>query len=756
MNVMSDIFLFKRMFKIALLLLFPMFTSSCITNAVLNKGQQLYTGAIIKIYSDTTIEDKGKVKGKLKSNAYPLPNTKFAGLPVRMWVFQIMGEPKKRKGLKYYLKYQYGEPPVLLQSVPIEDVTKSMHDLLKANGFLDSKVTSNPKKTWPGTKKYKIVYNCFLKPPYHINEITNAINDTGIYRLSWLEPKKTLIHPGDRYSLDALKGERERINTIAKRNGYFYFSDQFILFKADSVTVPGKKINLTMQLKDGIDPINLNPWYVNSVLVREKRSNDSVPEDTTVIRGVTFSSGKTFRPKVLRRFILFSKDELLTSINYNASVKNLSSITAFEFTNMDFGQNMDNNTVDITIDMVPYKRNNLQAGVNMVTKTNDFAGPGAEVRYLNRNLLKGAEQFTVKVNAGIEGWITRDTVQTIGNYNYDLGTSVELNVPRLLLVNASLLSPWYVPYTNFTLEMKYINQMRFYRMSVFRASYGYRWSETEQKKHSLNLADISYQRISARTARFIALSKPGSLLASSFANQFMIGTNYSYQNMPADNDPRQFKIGFIGFIESAGHLIYALQRLTGTKKGTDSVYNFLGSPYSEYIKTSIDARFYYNISKGNKLATRIYAGIGIPMGNSGILPNFKQYFAGGSNSVRAFKPRTLGPGTYVPQNVEYPNQTGDIRLEYNIEDRIKLAKQLELALFLDVGNIWLARPDPDRPGSQFSFDNFFNQLAVGWGWGLRYLNQFFILRVDVGYPINVPNPVIEKNSVLNLAIGYPF
>jgi outer membrane protein assembly factor BamA len=171
----------------------------------------------------------------------------------------------------------------------------------------------------------------------------------------------------------------------------------------------------------------------------------------------------------------------------------------------------------------------------------------------------------------------------------------------------------------------------------------------------------------------------------------------------------------------------------------------------------LDLRFYYAITKGNQIATRIFTGVGIPMGNSGILPNLKQFFVGGSSSLRAFQLRSVGPGTYAPDSaVGIPNQTGDIRLEYNIEDRIKIAKQLELALFFDIGNIWLARNDPSRPGSQFNFNTFYRQLASGWGWGIRYINQFFILRVDVGYPVHRPNPNLSKHAVWNLGIGYPF
>jgi outer membrane protein insertion porin family len=738
--------------------LFSAFFSSCVSNRLLKKDEFLYTGAKIKLHSDTTIDGKSTLKGLLKDDVYPLPNTRFIGIPLRLWVYKIMGKPTKTKGLRYYLKFQYGEPPVLLSSVPTDEVTESLQKLLKGNGYLDSRVNSEVRKVWLSKKNKRIMYHCYLRPPYHIGKYHINIADTTLNRLLEARSQRALIHEGDQYNLNKLKGERERIDRILKNRGYFYFSPEFIVFKADSA-LPHRKMDLTMQLRDDIDPSFLKPWYVNDVLVNENTTIDSLASRTTTVDSIRFTGGKTFRPEVISRFILFKEGKLITSKDYSSTVKNLSTIGAFKFTNVNFDPDSSgHNRVNINIDIVPYKRKNISTGANLITRSTDFAGPGVDITFLNRNLFRGAEQLTLKANGSIEAWLKKTQEQTIGSYNSQVGTSAELNIPYFLMLNSSLFSPRFIPYTNFTLDYKLVNQIQFYKMSILHSSFGYRWHETEEKYHELNVVDISYQHVSKRTARFIAQLDSDQLLRHSFEDQFILGSNYTFQYSLPHRDPRKIKPLFTGSIELSGNLLYGLQKLTKATKSTDSAYLFFGTPYSQYAKTTADLRVYFDITKKYRIATRVLTGVGIPFGNSVILPSIKQYFSGGSNSIRAFQLRSVGPGLFSRDSIS-TDQTGDIRLEGNIENRFLLAKQLEFALFLDVGNIWLARNDPQRPGAQFKFNTFYKELAVGWGYGLRYLNEYFTLRLDVGYPLRTPNPSNlkgQKNTVWNFAIGYPF
>ena len=751
--------------RLLFIILAPFLLNSCITSWVLKNNENLYNGASIQLESDTTIEKKGTLKGEMADGLYPLTNRKTLGMPLRMWVYQILGEPRKKGGLRYYLKYTYGEPPVLISDVPVENVKESLQNVLKANGFLDAKVTAESYPLWWNKNRIKINYTGHLNTPYYLGKITNEISDSNIMKVLRHEREKTLLHSGDRYSLNNLKLERKQIDDTLKSYGYFYFSPDFIIFTGDS-TVDGKKINLSMQIRSDLDSEYLKPWYINNVLVTEKSLEDSLVSDTVNIQGVDFTGRTDFRIKLLRRYILFKKGDLIVYDNYNATNKNISSLVTFKFADIDFKPDtITPNQLNVNINLLSGKSKTFQAEVDIVSTSTNFIGPAIILSHTNHNLWHGGEQLTFKLGGSIEGWLkATDAGKTLGNYNYEINNTDELNIPRFLLINQALFPPHFIPYTNFTLQFRLEKQVQYYDMSVFRTSFGYRWNENNIKYHELNVADISFQHLFQTTHTFDSMIVKNSLLKRSFEDQFIIGSNYTYRYSLPQTDPRRIKTAFTGNIDVAGNTLYAIQKLLGIKPNPlDSTYHVFGTIFSQYTKFTLDFRSYFSVGRSDKIAIRALAGIGIPFGNSTILPNLKQYFIGGANSIRAFQPRTVGPGNYLPppdSSQILVDQTGDIQLQGNIEYRLHMSKILELALFFDAGNIWLARNDPARPGAQFSFNSFYKQLAEGWGFGVRYLNQYFIIRVDVGYPLKLPGESAKvgnwKQALINLAIGYPF
>ncbi|MDX5347269.1 MAG: outer membrane protein assembly factor [Hymenobacteraceae bacterium] len=207
------------------------------------------------------------------------------------------------------------------------------------------------------------------------------------------------------------------------------------------------------------------------------------------------------------------------------------------------------------------------------------------------------------------------------------------------------------------------------------------------------------------------------------------------------------------------------------KATDDEPRTVIGQPYSQYSRFETDFRYYYKVGRESKIATRLIAGVGIPFGNSSTLPYVKQFTIGGTNSIRAFRARSIGPGTYkIPDELvqSFFDQTGDIKLETNIEYRFPISGFFKGALFVDAGNIWLLKESADRPGGEFKASDFLNELAVGTGFGLRVDVEFFVLRFDFGIPVRVPyeggrnvisdfSPGLGDNGfVLNIAVGYPF
>jgi outer membrane protein assembly factor BamA len=730
---------------------------------LLDENEYLYAGAKVKVHADKSVSGKSIVEGMLKDETYPMPNRRIFGLPYKLWISSVFASKKKKD--KNFISTTYGERPVLLTDVPVEEVSQSLHTVLKANGFLDSRVKHEIIKTRLGKKQRKVLYHCYVEAPYLLRNITVDIDDSLIKHLIDSVNEETMLHPNDRYNLNKLIDERERIDELLKTHGFYYFSPEYLIFKADSMRNT-RQIDLSLQLKPGIDPKNHQQWFVNEIFVLDNSVKDSLTiSDTVKYKGITFLTGKLLKPKYFRHFILFTEGGLLASDNYSITNKNLSKLAVFRYANMDAipdttSKSNSRNTVDINIDLTPNSLHNFRASAELVSKSNDFAGPGVELAYTNRNLFGGGEQLIVKTNGSAEAWLSKSGKDVVGNFNYELGASAELRFPRFLLLKPSVISSRFIPDNIIRLESQYINQMQFYRMSFFRMLYGYRWAETVTRNHELNLIDITYQHMLKSTNVFDSLINVNPLLEQSFSDQFIVGTNYTYRYAIPDDDPRPVKTAFTGSLDLSGNLLYGIQSLAGKKGTSEEPLKFIGTTYAQYVKTTLDYRIYMDVSRKNRLATRLSAGLGLPVGNSGTLPGIKQYYLGGANSLRAFKFRSVGPGAFADSlNTVLINHSGEIMLLGNLENRYKFARSFEWAVFLDAGNIWLVKDDPLRTGARFNSRTFLKQIAIGWGTGLRYINQYFIIRIDVGFPLRSPNLVqkaSDMKSVWNFAIGYPF
>jgi outer membrane protein insertion porin family len=259
---------------------------------------------------------------------------------------------------------------------------------------------------------------------------------------------------------------------------------------------------------------------------------------------------------------------------------------------------------------------------------------------------------------------------------------------------------------------------------------------------------------------------------------FTYNTQLNQVNLNSFSETRVQKSSyyFNGNIELAGNLLHLAQKAMSAKQTETGSYTIFGSPYSQYVRADVDFRYYWQINRRQKLATRILTGAGLPYGNSNVIPYIKQFSIGGSNSIRAFPARSIGPGSYnVRKDPTYAGQTyfidqrGDLKIEGNVEYRFDIVKILKGALFVDAGNIWLWKDDPERPGGKFEKNTFVNQVAVGSGFGLRFDLNFFVLRFDLGVPLRKPDegwvlnkidfasgPWRGENLLLNIAIGYPF
>ncbi len=325
-----------------------------------------------------------------------------------------------------------------------------------------------------------------------------------------------------------------------------------------------------------------------------------------------------------------------------------------------------------------------------------------------------------------------------------------------------------MPRTNIQLGYDLLNRNKLYTLNQYRAGLGYIWKESLQKQHEFYPIAINYVQPLNVTGQYQDSIGKFPYLLRIVDSQFIIGSTYQYNMNQITNGllkPNSFY--FNGLVDMSGFVAGLF-----TKKAPDGQKRILNAAMDQYIKLEADFRYYRKIGLKSAWANRIITGYGKPYGNSRQLPYVKQFFIGGNNSIRAFRARTVGPGSYplLSQNDFFPDQTGDIKLEVNTEFRPHISGPLYGAIFLDAGNIWLANEDPSRPGAKFT-KNFLKELAIGTGVGIRFDITLFVIRFDVGVPLRKPwveNPWLlnqirlgqrewrRENMMFNLGIGYPF
>jgi outer membrane protein assembly factor BamA len=451
----------------------------------------------------------------------------------------------------------------------------------------------------------------------------------------------------------------------------------------------------------------------------------------------------------------------------------------FRYVNIKFSDTLVNGEgrLNAYISMTPNQRRSLQVEMQAVTKSNNYTGPALTASFKNRNLFHGAELFLFNLNTNYE---TQYSGSQKGLNSYELGANTQLLIPKFIIPFFSLhnLSAEFVPHTKIDLGFRNVNRVQYFSMNAANFSYGYTWKETARKAHELNPVAVNFAKLRNTTKAFDDLLLQNPFLKKSFEEQFTIGGNYSFTYNSLLNSTNQHQYFLNIMLDASGNSIYLAQTLTnGKRSAEDQPFTLFGYNYSQYSKLTTDGRYHFIINKNHSIATHVIWGVGVPYGNSTTLPYIKQFFSGGSNSIRAFLPRTVGPGTYrKPDSLlsrGFLDQAGDIKLEGSLEYRFNIIDPLKGAIFADAGNIWLFRANDELPGGAFNVHTFYRQLAVGTGFGLRLDITYFVLRFDLGMPLRRPylaehnGWVINQinfregswraqNLVLNIAIGYPF
>lgn len=754
--------------------------AGCSSTKSLKPGQYLYTGADVKINPDSSgkIANEKNIKADLIAKSRPKPNASLLGIKYKLAIYNLAGTPKKPKGFKNWLRKK-GEAPVLLNTVNIRYNTDVLTSYLISLGYLQANIKGD---TLISGKKGKVIYTVNTGRRYKINQVTFPPDSGILTKIINQNKTKSLIRPGDFYDLERFKNERVRIDNDLKENGYFYFNPDYILLQVDS-TIGKNLVNVNLKLKDIAPDAALKPYTINQVNIYPTYAlrKDSILRK---IRPLIYNGYKiydtvnTYKPKLFDRLVFFHRDERYNRKDHNQTLNRLVNIGSFqdvraEFIPVDTGKN---SQLNLNLYLTPLKKNSLSFSVLGTSKSNNFVGSEVKVTQTTRNLFRGAEQLDVSLSGGFETQV-KGTAQ--GKNSYSFTAETKLTIPRLVI-------PFYhpnttnafIPRTITSLSYQRINRGSEYSLNSAKIEYGYNFKENAHKEHNLNPISVNYVSTSFPTDSIRdSLFRRNPLLRSTLEKQFIIGSNYNFTFTNQMEENRRNTSYFYGSIETGGN-VWGLF----TPKNSVGERTLFGTPLTQFIRLEADGRDYYKISKNLTWANRLNIGYGYAYGNSSSLPFVRQFFAGGSNDIRAFPARTLGPGTYkVPASATFADQGGDIKLMLNSELRFKIFSVLFGALFVDAGNIWLRKedqgdpnvPGSGRPGSGFKFNNALNELAVGTGAGLRVDASIFVIRLDVAFPLRKPylpdgqrwvfnsinfgSPDWRKqNLIFNIGIGYPF
>lgn len=747
--------------------------SSCSNTKHLPDNEALYLGAKVKVKSEDGLSRKKRkaLTSELAALTRPRPNRKILGIRFKLWVYNLAGNPKSETSFRGKLKNKTGEPPVLLSSVNLNQNSAILQNFLENKGFFHADVTGD---TTVKNKKATATYTVKTGKQYFIDTVRYEMDSSFLANTIRQTEKQTLLRRGEPYNLDVIKLERERIDAYLKDNGFYYFNPEFLLIETDS-TIGNNRVNMYVTLKPGIPKGSKEMYTIKDVVIytnfRLNATSDTSNRGVQTYKGYSVvDRGKLYKPYLFEQAMQFDPNDIYNRRDHNLSLSRLINLGVFKFVKNRFEKvpNSPFAQLNTYYYLTPSPKKSLRAEINGTSKSNNLVGTNLAISWRNRNTFRAGELLKITASGGAE---VQYSSKQKGYNVYRIGLEGSLTFPRFLIPFFKLNQKGgFVPKTNMMLGYDMLNKRKLYTLNSFRASYGYAWKESLYKEHQFNPISINYVQPLNVTYEYDSLMKDDPTLAKAIEKQFILGSTYNFTyDTRIDKQKHSTGIYFSGTADVSGNLAGLI--LGDSSSGKSG--KVFGAVFSQYVKGEADLRYYVQTGTNSSWANRLIVGASVPHGNSRSLPYIKQFFSGGTNSIRAFRNRSVGPGTYDASALAgVPDQTGDLKLELNTELRAKLFSIVEGAAFVDAGNIWLYNNDTLKRGGQFS-KNFLKELAVGAGIGLRFDVTILIIRLDVAFPLRKPwlpdgkRWVIDKiqfgnstwrkeNLIWNIGIGYPF
>ncbi len=735
-----------------LFIIFVLALTGCTGMKNISSEDPLYIGHEIKLREEG--KKKIKVTPIIREVLKPEPNNTFLWMRPSLAFNNMLSETRKQK--KFW-KNKISNPVLLSQTNPIQ-VAAAIQNRIFHSGYFHNTVIFDTIHI--GQRRAKYRYTISLREPYRFESISFPEPQNDLTRQISATQRESLLKKGDIYTLNTIKNERSRIDLNLKEHGYIYFNPEFITLKADTVT--GHHIvNGEITIKPETPPESRRAYTIRKVFVHDDYVLDNMPTDTLQFDNYfLISQHKALRFNALQQGIFLRPGERFSQSNYMHTIRYMNSLPIIRNTSIKFSPASNNDELDANLYLSQRKRYAYTAEFNAIYRSTNYFGPGVVFSYSDRNRNRGAEMLKVNLRGRYEVQIAEGEVKPA----YELGVEVNYSLPRFypsFLLNTARKS---LPKTTLSAGYNLFNRLDLYRLNSIFTNFGYRWSKTDRINHSFNPVEIIFTRIpeASKSDEFKEYLKENPGVQRSFDEQFIVGLGYEFTYQSGTSSRNEFF--FRGGIDMAGNLLNGIYSATNASQDSLGRYTLLGVPFSQYVRTRIDLRYSFNLSQQSKLVTRFSTGVGIPLLNSSTIPYIKQFYVGGTNSLRSFIARSVGPGSEVPPT-GYNDLTGDIRLEGNVEYRFDISGKLKGALFIDAGNTWLYNEDASRPNGTFHFNTFLKEIAVSSGWGVRWDFDFIVARLDFAYTLRTPYlPAGERwnnnlnfwKPALNIAIGYPF
>ncbi|MBD1392516.1 translocation and assembly module lipoprotein TamL [Mucilaginibacter glaciei] len=743
------------------LLFVTVLLSACSTTKYLADGQKLYSGTEI-IVKDSSIKksDANNIKAEMKALVRPKPNSSLLGLRVKLWLYF---KTKARKGFIQKFFSKYGEPPVLISQVDLAKNSTIMQNRLQNESYFQATVSGD---TVGKAKTAKAVFTALPGPPYIIRNVTFPIaTDNSLDTAVRGTMKETLLKKGDKYNLDVIKSERLRIDARLKEKGFFYFAPEQLIVQYDS-TIINHQVDLNVKIKPATPERAREIYSIRNIYVYPNyslRDTSLKLDSANAYRWYNIVDPRnTARPYLFANTVLLHPNDTYSRTTHNNSLNRFINLGPYRYVKNRFEDvTPDSPKLDVYYFLTPYKRKSLQLELLGRTTSANYTGSQINLSWKNRNAFKGGELLTFTLFASTD---VQAGGQNGGFNVFQYGAQTSLSWPRIIAPFNVKSSNAYIPRTVLSVGYTATDRQKLYALNTFSGSFGYQFKTDIHKLHELNLLEISSTKLRNVQQLYLdSIAKTSNpALKHVIDPQFTWGPSYAYSYDNTTEDYRTNSIYYRGKVSLSNNL-YGIITGADTLAGKDK--KFLGSTFNQYVKAEGEFRFFHKINAGNKIAARVLAGVGLPYGNSTILPYSQQFFIGGPNSLRGFRARSIGPGSVdatALNNGFIADQSGDIKLEANLEYRAKLFSIVYGALFADAGNVWNAKPH--QAGGTFG-PNFYKQLGVDAGFGLRFDATVLVLRTDLGFPLITPyingsgsrsvTPSF-KNAIFNLAIGYPF